>query len=488
MRTHRSVLSRPDMTIPRWATAPLAILALMGAAVSAYAQAPVGEDLARRAIERRAVEAVIWGMPAVNYDLMLQEMLTKTAGKVGQVIYWGRPLDARNQTLTPNPDALYFMTFFNLKNGPVVLDLPPGDKNGSFNGNIVTVWQMPLEDAGLLGVDKGKGGRFLVLPPDYKGTTPKGYYVLRSDTYGGYALIRSTLISHSDGDVAKSIAYGKRVKVYPLAQAASPPPTTFTDVKDTTFDSTIRYDATFFEHLNRIVQSEPWLQRDRAMIDPLKSIGIEKGKPFAPNDVTNALLASAAREAGDWLEGKYDAGLPPFFSAASRWTYPAPPDMVKVAQEAYVDPDTYPTDDRGMAYSYAYIGIKRLGVGQFYLISIRDRDGDAFDGGRAYRLTVPPNAPVQQYWSVTAYDRQTHALIKNMDRASRSSQIPEMQKNPDGSVDVFFGPKAPAGKEANWVPTDPSRRFELMFRLYGPTKPLFDKTWTLPDVEKGVAQ
>ena len=116
-------------------------------------------DLQSRSIERRAVDAAIWGMPAVNYDLMLQEMLSKTGCKVGQVIYWGRPLDSKNQTLTPNPDALYFMSFFSTKDGPVVLDLPAGDANGSFNGNIVTVWQMPLEDAGLLGYDKGAGGK-----------------------------------------------------------------------------------------------------------------------------------------------------------------------------------------------------------------------------------------------------------------------------------------------------------------------------------------
>ncbi len=484
MKPQRDVFREADMRAWSRGRTLVIVLALASAAVAAHAQAPSAVDLARRTIERRAIEAVIWGIPAVNYDLMLQEMLTKTAGRVGQVIYWGRPLDAKNQTLTPNPDALYFMTFFNTKNGPVVLDLPRGDRNGSFNGNIVTVWQMPLEDAGLLGIDKGKGGKFLILPPAYTGKVPNGYYVLRSDTFGGYALIRSNLASHSDADVAKSIAYGKRMKIYPLAQAASPPATTFTDVKDITFDSTIRYDASFFEHLDRVVQSEPWLQRDRAMIDPLKSIGIEKGKPFAPSDATKAVLAPAAREAGAWLEQRYDAGLPPYFSATSRWTYPAPPDMVKAAQEAYADPDSYPIDSRGMAYSYAFIGIKRLGAGQFYLISIRDKDGDAFDGGRTYRLTVPPNAPVQQYWSVTAYDRQTHALIKNVGRASRSSQIPEMQKNPDGSVDVYFGPKAPAGRESNWVPTDPGRGFELMFRLYAPTKPLFDKTWKLPDVEK----
>ena len=143
-----------------------------------------------------------------------------------------------------------------------------------------------------------------------------------------------------------------------------------------------------------------------------------------------------------------------------------------------------PSITAGMAYSYAYIGIKRLGVGQFYLISIRDKDGQSFDGGKTYRLTVPANPPVEQYWSVTAYDRQTHALIKNMPRASRSSQIPELQKNADGSVDIYFGPAAPAGKDANWVPTDPARKFELMFRAYAPTKALFEKSWVLSDVEK----
>lgn len=471
-------------SLQRTAFAVLTILGAMSAIPPARAQSSAADDLASRAIERRAIEAVIWGMPTVNYDLMLQEMLSKTGGKVNQVIYWGKPLDANNQTLTPNPDALYFMAFFNTKDGPVVLDLPPGNASGSFNGNIVTLWQMPLEDAGLLGADKGAGGKYLVLPPGYTGPKPDGYVALPSDTFGGYALIRANLASHSDADVAKSIAYGKQVKVYPLAQAANPPATVFTDVKDVVFDSTIPYDASFFEHLDRIVQNEPWLQRDRAMIDQLRSLGIEKGKPFKPDEATKALLTSGARTAGAGLEKAYDAGLPPFFSATSRWTLPAPPDVVKAAEDGYADPNSYPVDERGLAYSYAYVGIKRLGVGQMYLISIRDKDGAAFDGGQTYRLTVPPNVPVEQYWSVTAYDRQRHTLIRNMPRASRSSQIPDLQKNADGSIDIYFGATAPTGKATNWVPTDPARKFELMFRAYAPTKALFEKTWILPDVEK----
>ena len=265
---------------------------------------------------------------------------------------------------------------------------------------------------------------------------------------------------------------------------ASPAATVFTDAKDVDYDSIIRFDAAFFEGLNRVVQEEPWLDRDRVMIETLRSLGIEKGKPFQPDAKTKAILTSAAQEAHAWLAAKYDAGLPPFFSATSRWTLPAAPDVVKAQQNGFSDPNEYPLDDRGMSYYYAYVGIKRLGVGQMYQISLRDKDGDAFDGGKSYRLTVPKDAPVQQYWSVTVYDRETHALVKGMPRASRSSQIPEMQKNPDGSIDVFFGPKAPAGKETNWVPTDPARGFELMLRLYAPTKALFDKVWVLPDVEK----
>lgn len=464
--------------------AVLAAFAMLCAVAGAQAQAFSAEELTRRNIERRAVEAVIWGMPAVNYDLMLQEMLTKTKGKVNQVVYWGRPLDWHNQTLTPNPDAIYFMAFYNTKDvGPVVIEVPPAN-GGSLNGNIVNVWQMPLEDAGLLGLDKGKGGKYLLLPPGYAEKVPEGYIPLQSDTFGGYALLRSNLKSHNAADVEASIAYGKKVRVYPLSQANNPPETIFTDAKDVLYDSTIRYDLSFFTSLDRMVQSEPWLQRDRAMIDQLKSIGIEKGKPFSPTEQTKRLLETGIKEAQVLLEAKYDAGLPPYFSETSRWTYPAYPDLVEAAQSGFSNPDIYPIDHRGVAYSYAYVGIKRLGAGQFYLISIRDKDGDAFDGGKSYRLTVPANPPVEQYWSVTAYDRQTHALIRNMERASRSSQIPEMLKNADGSIDVYFGPKAPEGKETNWVPTDPARHFELMFRLYAPTKPLFDKSWVLPDVEK----
>lgn len=212
----------------------LVFLSLMPAiAGSALAQTFSAEDLARRNIERRAVEAVIWGMPAVNYDLMLQEMLRKTSAKQNEILYWSRPIDWKNQTLTPNPDAIYFMIFFNTKEaGPIVIDVPAAD-GGSFAANIDTVWQMPLEDAGPYGADKGKGGKYLIVPPDYQEKVPDGYIAVRSETFAGYALFRSNLASHSDADIAKAVAYGKRLNVYPLSQAANPPATKFTATAST---------------------------------------------------------------------------------------------------------------------------------------------------------------------------------------------------------------------------------------------------------------
>jgi hypothetical protein len=135
-------------------------------------------------------------------------------------------------------------------------------------------------------------------------------------------------------------------------------------------------------------------------------------------------------------------------------------------------------------YSFAYFSAKHLGSGQFYLMAIKDKLGKPLDGNATYQLTVPANPPVKLYWSATIYDRTTHALIRNQPHASRASTTPGLQRNADGSVDLFFGPKAPDGKEHNWVPTSGGGVFEVLFRFYGPQKPLFDKAWSLPDIEK----
>jgi hypothetical protein len=466
--------------------AVVAVLSLACAAASVSAQNYAPDDLGHRTVERRAIETVIWGMPAVNFDLMLQEML-KLGGKANQIVYWSRLPDWKNQTLTPNPDSIYLMPFIDTKDaGPVVIEIPPAD-GGSITGTIMDSWQAPLADVGPAGVDAGKGGKYVVLPPDFADKMPDGYISLPSVTYQGYALLRSILKSGSDTDIVKAVDYGRRIKVYPLSTAANPQATTFVDAIDVVYDATIPYDIRFFQSLDRFVQRERWLTRDKVMIDQLATIGIEKGKPFAPDSKTEGILNSAAGEAHALLELNYENALSPYF-AKSLWSLPVQPQFIKAAQSGYREADKYPVDARGLVFTFAFFTPKTSGAGSFYLMDIRDKAGEAFDGGKIYRLTVPANPPVRQYWSATVYDRATHTLVRDQKTVSRSSQSPGLQKNADGSVDVYFGPKPPAGKEPNWVPTDPSAKFEVLFRFYGPEKPLFDKTWTLPDIERIAAQ
>jgi len=454
-------------------------------AASAFAQNYSVDDLAQRTVERRAVEAVIWGMPAVNTELMYQAMLD-LGGKPNQIVYWSGLLDWKNQTLTPNPDVIYFMAFFDTKDGPVVIEIPPAG-DGVINGSIMDPWQAALEDVGPAGADKGAGGKYLIAPPGYQGAVPDGYIVLPSGNDLGYALLRSILKSGSDADVKTAITYGKRIKMYPLSQAMNPPETVFIDAIGKVYDSTIPYDLKFFQSLDRFVQREPWLVRDKVMIDQLRSIGIEKGKPFNPNEPIKAILNAAAREAHAWLDMKYQTMFTPYYEGR-RWVFPITPEVSKGLQTQFGNPDSYPVEGRGVTYTMAFFSTKHSGIGQYYLMTLKDKDGRSLDGADTYRLTVPANAPVKQYWSATAYDRETHALIREMPRAGRSSQSPGLQANADGSVDIWFASKAPAGKESNWVPTSADGKFEVLFRFYGPEKPVFDKTWKLPDIEHVAAR
>jgi hypothetical protein len=163
---------------------------------------------------------------------------------------------------------------------------------------------------------------------------------------------------------------------------------------------------------------------------------------------------------------------------------PGAKEVMEGLSTQFANPDSYPIDGRGLAYSLAFFSPKHLGAGQFYLMTFKDKAGKPLDGSGTYRLHVPPNAPVKQYWSATVYDRATHALIRDLPWSSRSSQTPGLQANADGSADIYFAPKAPAGNESNWVPTKPGHQFEVLFRFYDPEKPLFEKTWKLPDIEE----
>ena len=207
--------------------------------VSASGSAFRSAELAERAIYRRAVEAVIWGMPAVNYERMLQAAIANGA-KANQVVYWSRPVNWKDQTLTPNPDTIYLNPFYDTTGGPVVMEIPSADADHVIVGSVDDAWQNALEDVGPAGIDKGKGGKFLITPPGYKENAPDGCIVLPSETYRGFIILRSNFKSRSDADIEAAVAHGKRIKMYPLGASANS--TVYVDVYDKPFDATIPYD------------------------------------------------------------------------------------------------------------------------------------------------------------------------------------------------------------------------------------------------------
>jgi len=452
-------------------------------ATTASVQASSEEDLSLRMLERRAVEAVIWGMPLVNYDRMFQAA-AKAGATSNQVVYWSAPAQWKNQTLTPNPDTIYVIPFLDTSTvGPMVVEIPPA-KGGVVVGSLMDAWQMPLADVGVAGTDQGEGGKYLVLPPGYDGEIPDGYIATPALTYKSYALLRSNFDDTTEANIRKAAEFGKKVKVYPLSEANLQPKTTFVSADDDTFDSNIPYDMRFFESLNRMVQSEPWLTRDKIMINVLGTIGIEKGKPFNPDDATKRILEDAIIEAREWMDAQYEAGYSNTFYPGNHWALPVFPQFLRDAQAGYSSTDDYAWNARGISYTFVFFAPKKLGAAAFYMFEMQDKDGNFLEGRNTYRLRVPANVPVKQYWSLALYDRETHGLIRNMPWPSRASNMPDLKRNDDGTVDVWIGPAAPEGMESNWIPTDAARPFEALFRFYGPLPPLLKKEWVLPDIER----
>ncbi len=437
-------------------------------------------DVKSQVFHARAVEAVIWGMPAVNYDRMYQAFL-QNGGQDNQFAYWSKPSGWKNQLLTPNTDALYFIPFYNTKAGPVVLEIPAAT-GGTIVGSIVDCWQKALEDVGPAGVDAGKGGKYLLLPPGYKDKIPAGYIPLQSDNYTGYALLRSIPATNSDADVAKAVEYAKKIKLYPLSEPVKQ--TVFIDLIDKMYDANIPYNMEFFRSLDRVVQNEPWIERDRVMIDILKTIGIEKGKPFAPDANAEKALLAAVNDGHQWINEQYEST--PVYYEGTHWFLPASPELFQSWGNGFTTENSYPVDQRGVNYYWGFSSLRRTGAGQhqLYIFATRDKAGNLLDGAKTYKLLVPANVPVSQYWSVTAYDFSTHGLIREVNASNRSSLTTGLVKNADGSVDLYLAPKAPTGKESNWIPTKEGVNTEIILRFYGAEKPIVDKTWTIGDFEE----
>jgi hypothetical protein len=369
---------------------------------------------------------------------------------------------------------------FNTKEGAVVLVIPPAAGAGLF-GTLLDAWQVPLADVGPEGEDQGKGGKYLLLPPDFKGDAPAGYIVVRTQTYNGYALFRAIPKSSSEADVSNAIALVKKLRLYPLVKADSPPEQRFVDMSGTLFDGIVRFDESFYASLAQMINEEPVLVQDRALMGLMLPLGIEKGKDFKPDSAMQRVLTTSAREAHAWLMNGLLTYSTPHWRDSS-WSIPAAQIAVETAF-SFERPNYLDVDGRGIGYFSFYAPPKKLGAATFYVGTFKDAKGDLLRGKESYKLHVPPNVPAQQFWALTLYDRETCGFIRDMPRAGLDSYDRNMQKNADGSVDIYIGPKPPAGKEANWIQTASGRNWFPFFRFYGPEKPLFEKTWKLPDIE-----
>jgi hypothetical protein len=249
------------------------------------------EDLHRRTLERRAVEAAIWGMPIVSVHAMREAFFHGAKAKYNDIVFWSKPSDWQNQTTTPNASARYVYFNFNTQaDGPVVLEIPAAVGAGLF-GTLLDAWQVPLADVGPAGEDQGRGGKYLLLPPDFKGDPPAGYIVVRSQTYNGYALFRVIPKTSSDEHVAGAISLLKQLRLYPLSKAGAPPEQRFIDMAGRMFDGIARMDESFYTSLAKMVNEEPVLAQDRAMMGMLRELGLEKGKSFSPDAAAQAVAA-----------------------------------------------------------------------------------------------------------------------------------------------------------------------------------------------------
>ena len=181
-----------------------------------------------------------------------------------------------------------------------MLEVPAAVGAGLF-GTIVDAWQVPLAHMGPSGQDEGKGGKFLLLPPDYKGEIPAGYFPVHSETYNGFAGFRAIAKTEGAEDVAKALGLIKQTRVYPLSSAANPPQQRFVDIYGKVYDGIVRFDDTFFVSLAKMVNQEPVLPRDKEMLGLLLTLGIEKGKDFQSDAATQATLKAAAQAAHGWF-------------------------------------------------------------------------------------------------------------------------------------------------------------------------------------------
>jgi len=444
-----------------------------------YPTAVTAEKAHDAADLRRAIEAYKFFFPTLGSEAVIQQMLSNDAviNEVGHVMAT-TPLQ---QFGGANADTPYAMQVVDLElSGPMVVDMPAGPYIAFVDDHNMR-W---IQDMGLIGPDAGQGGRHLILPPDYEGEVPSGYYVGRSQTRMVVVFVRIMPIG---GDIAQAIRAADDIKIYPLAKAGEPITQRFIDVSDRTLPLPIlswENNLEYWRQLHAVIQIETAPAEHRPFLGMLWQLGIEKGKPFNPDARMQRILEDAALTANAEMRVSTYAKRRPEYQAwddrAWEWL------VVQLVSAPTMDfgvPDYLNLQAADEYYFMGYgtsaaIGVRTVGSGSIYFVAYRDGTDEYLDGGKSYTLNIPGPVPANLFWSNTVYDSDTRVLIAtDQNRAALRSHVDPLQVNADGSYDFYFGPNAPEGNEDMWIQTIPGKGWWAVFRIYGPQAGSFDGTW-----------
>ncbi|HKJ19814.1 MAG TPA: DUF1254 domain-containing protein [Woeseiaceae bacterium] len=447
--------------------------------------APAGsqeQDIHDRMMHSRAVDAVVWAMPLLNFKGFRDGHAAAGVGP-NDVAYFSQIQNWKFQTATPNNTTPYVNFYWNIADGPVVVEIPPSADGVGIFGTIMDSWQRPIDDVGAAGRDGGRGAKYVLTPSGYDGPLLPGAYVYEQGTNYGFAILRAIIPDASEENIARAAEFAQRIKVYPLSEADDPPAMNYVDTFDVLLEMTPVLDGGVYAEIHKIIQEEVVLERDLSMMGMLAQLGIKKGMPFEPTAEMQAIFDKAAPEALQYMIEQYHRVLNPMKYEGKKWSVLLPPGAIET-ELTYEFPSYYDYHARGSVYYAVISSVKNYGTATFYLDLAETPDGEWLDGGSNYKLTVPPNVPVRDFWAVTAYDLETASYIRDVEKGSIDSSTRGLAVNADGSVDIYLGPTAPSGMEANWLPTDSDRRFFLLFRFYGPEPGVFDGSFVLNDIEK----